>query len=281
MELMLACSIPFVMVKAYHTFLGSNAGVIVEDLKSNEPGWRSLVEGSHIDLFVSKQGSEYEKISLLVKNGQSGDESSQDVPILDVPTNAQIGSELVSTMSEKELKEALSITFRLKIDEASYLNPDEYEKKISTDLSESYPNIKTDRTEIKIPLLSSESIDLNKSEEIIREVVQFPVSSEKARRLQVRVINRVAGKEPIEVGAEIAALGFEVIEVGNASEFDNGETTMAVPKSMIEGERVDEFLSTEIERLATSMQVDFLVDDIADESFSVTVLVGEDFNITE
>ncbi len=47
-ELMLAMAVPFLAIKGYHTLLGSQAGVVVDEPAPGAPGWSALVEPTDV-----------------------------------------------------------------------------------------------------------------------------------------------------------------------------------------------------------------------------------------
>jgi len=67
------------------------------------------------------------------------------------------------------------------------------------------------------------------TEALIRDVVPFPSSP---LRAQVRLIDRTGLADLNQLAAEFAALGFEVIEIGNAATFDAGPTELFAPEGI-------------------------------------------------
>lgn len=47
-ELTLAMAVPFLAIKGYHTLLGSQAGVVVDQPEPGEPGWSALVDPTQV-----------------------------------------------------------------------------------------------------------------------------------------------------------------------------------------------------------------------------------------
>ncbi len=66
-------------------------------------------------------------------------------------------------------------------------------------------------------------------EQIIVDSVPFPVGSQPGDRPQVKVLDRIGGVDLELIARSVAGLGFEVIQIGNASVFDDGPAEVIVP----------------------------------------------------
>ncbi len=110
--------------------------------------------------------------------------------------------------------------------------------------------------------------DLVAAEALVREVVPVPAGANPGDRLQVRVIDRTGIADLEAVATAVASTGSEVVEIGNAVEFDGGLTHLVVPIGL-----EDPGLS-ELAMLTGATTV--LDNDIEADSV-VTLLVGSDY----
>lgn len=110
--------------------------------------------------------------------------------------------------------------------------------------------------------------DLEAAEELIREVVPVPAGSKPGDRLQVRVIDRTGLADLAAIAAEVASTGSEVVEIGNAIEFDGGETHLVVPLGLDD---------PGINELALLTGATTVLDDEVDADAVVTLVIGSDF----
>jgi hypothetical protein len=110
--------------------------------------------------------------------------------------------------------------------------------------------------------------DLVAAEILIREVVPVPAGANPGDRLQVRVIDRTGTADLPAIAAEVASTGSEVIEIGNAPEFDDGLTHLVVPTG---------FDDPGISELASLTGATTVHDDEVDADPVVTLLIGSDF----
>ncbi len=72
-------------------------------------------------------------------------------------------------------------------------------------------------------------IDPDLAEQVVADSVPFPVGSQPGDRPQVQVLDRTGGVDLELVARSVARLGFEVIQIGNASVFDDGPAEVVVP----------------------------------------------------
>ncbi len=114
-------------------------------------------------------------------------------------------------------------------------------------------------------------------ESLIRDVVGFPAGSVPGDRLQVRILDRTGTVDLEDIAAAVAAQGMEVIEIGNAAEFDNGETTIIAPVSLVEQ---DGSLPPELGDLSLSLgTTSVTIDNETVSDLVVTVVIGSDFDL--
>ena len=117
-------------------------------------------------------------------------------------------------------------------------------------------------------------IDGDATESLVRDLVAFPTSAAAGDRLRVRVLDRAGGAELEAIAAWLAAQGMEVVSIGNAVEFDGGQTQVIAPVALAE----DGAISPELRALATSVGTTEVTVDIEQvDDFVVTVVVGDDF----
>ncbi len=110
--------------------------------------------------------------------------------------------------------------------------------------------------------------DLEAAELMIREVVPIPAGAEPGDRVQVRVIDRTGVVDLETVAALVASTGSEVVEIGNATSFDDGLTHLVVPVG------IDDPVITE---LATLTGATTVLDSDVESDGVVTLLVGADY----
>jgi hypothetical protein len=110
--------------------------------------------------------------------------------------------------------------------------------------------------------------DGSKTEAMIRELVAVPAGAQPGDRTQVRVLDRTGTADLSSIAAEVAAAGFEVVEIGNAARFDGGLTSLVVP-----GRVNDQGLI----QLAARTGAATVVDGDGDADPVATLLVGSDF----
>jgi len=124
---------------------------------------------------------------------------------------------------------------------------------------------------VDLPLLGERDaplLDLEATEALVRDVVAVPAGAHPGDRLQVRVIDRTGVADLTAIAAEVASTGSEVVEIGNAPEFDGGLTHLVVPNGLDDPGIGELALLTG----ATTVQ-----DDDVDVDAVVTLLIGADF----
>ena len=124
---------------------------------------------------------------------------------------------------------------------------------------------------VDLPLVRAEADpepDLEAIETLVREVVPVPAGPKPGDRLQVRVIDRTGMADLPAIAAEIASTGSEVVEIGNANEFDGGLTHLVVPTGLDD---------PSINELALLTGATTVRDDEVDVDAVVTLLIGADF----
>lgn len=124
---------------------------------------------------------------------------------------------------------------------------------------------------VRLPLEAVEADpvpDLVAAEALVREVVPIPAGPEPGDRLRLRVIDRTGSADLETVAATAASTGAEVVEIGNAAEFDGGGTHLVVPAG------VEDPVITE---LATLTGATTVLDNAVDADGVATLLVGIDY----
>jgi hypothetical protein len=106
------------------------------------------------------------------------------------------------------------------------------------------------------------------TEALVRELVPVPAGAQPGDRTQVRVIDRTGTADLSAVAAEVAATGLEVVEIGNAAEFDAGATSLVVPRGLDDPGLIE---------LAAWTGAATVVDGEPDADPVVTLLIGSDF----
>lgn len=116
--------------------------------------------------------------------------------------------------------------------------------------------------------------DLAAAEQLVREVVPVPAGAAPGDRLQVRVIDRTGDADLAAAAARVASNGFEVVEIGNANDFDGGLTQLVVPAGL--GEPGADGGITALADLAGATTV---LEDVegVDVDPVVTLLIGSDY----
>lgn len=133
---------------------------------------------------------------------------------------------------------------------------------------------------IDLPVLQLEPVavpDVEAIEVMTRDIVAFPAGSVPGERLQVRVLDRTGTADLEGIAAAVAARGNEVIEIGNAVEFDGGQTQVIAPAALY-GE--DGSLPKGLNDLSLAVGADtVLVDNNLTDDYVVTVVIGTDFDL--
>lgn len=133
---------------------------------------------------------------------------------------------------------------------------------------------------VDLPVTQLEPVaipDLPAIETLIRDVVAFPAGVVPGDRLQVRILDRTGSADLEGIAAAVAANGVEVVEIGNAIEFDGGDSEVIAPVSLT---LEDGTLPAELNDLARSVGATAINIDaeLANETV-VTVVVGTDFDL--
>ncbi len=133
---------------------------------------------------------------------------------------------------------------------------------------------------VDLPLIQQEPvalIDSAAAEALIRDVVAYPAGAVAGDRLQVRIVDRTGRATLEDIAAAVAAQGMEVIEIGNAMVFDEGETQVIAPVALTSdtGE-----LPPEVRVLAVSVGATSVIqDNDAIDERVVTVVIGGNFDL--
>ncbi len=114
-------------------------------------------------------------------------------------------------------------------------------------------------------------------ESLVRDVVAFPAGAMPGDRLQVRVLDRTGDADLEGIAAAVASHGMEVVEIGNATEFDGGQTEVIAPLGVV---AEDGTLPEDLYGLARSVGADAIsIDEEPSEAVVVTVVIGANFDL--
>ncbi len=132
---------------------------------------------------------------------------------------------------------------------------------------------------IDLPVTQLEPVavlDATGAELLIRDVVAFPAGALAGDRLRVRIVDRTGLARLEDIAAAVAAEGLEVIEIANATAFDDGPSQVIAPVTLVgPGGQ----LSAGLAELAQSIGlVDVTIDPEPVDEFVVTVVIGADFD---
>ena len=124
-------------------------------------------------------------------------------------------------------------------------------------------------------------------ESMIRDLVAFPSGSVPGDRLQVRILDRTGAADLEGVAAAVAANGMEVVEIGNANEFDGGETEVIAPVGLGAEASTAELgvspelnMPPELNELARAVGAATIrIDEDPAEDLVVTVVIGTNFDL--
>jgi hypothetical protein len=105
---------------------------------------------------------------------------------------------------------------------------------------------------------------------LVREIVPFPAGAGPGDRPQVRLVDRSGTADLYLLAGALGRQGIEVLEIGNASEYDNGPTELVVP---IGAEQAG------VNRLAVLVGAATVQAADADFDGSLTLLVGQDITV--
>jgi len=272
-ELFLALAIPFMLIDGYYTFLGSNAGTFLADVDPADPGWRKLVEPTPVFAVLEKDSSE-KFLQIRLVSEETSPLSEFKGYTFNVAPETVINGRVLANSSKEEVIASLQNELKVAIKDSKVVNPGEF----NNGLNEIFGI--QDAAEFKmltIPVNDNSEIMIKEAESLFRSYIDLPVGAKPGDRLAVRVINRVLGDDVMDSALVLGSYGFEVSEIGNAGTYDQGETTMVVPQSLISGPNVTPRVTSEIERLADILNLDFVVDDSDESGDAVTILIGRDF----
>ncbi len=142
---------------------------------------------------------------------------------------------------------------------------------------------------LDMPMTQLEPIslpDFAATESLVRDVTAFPAGSVPGDRLQIRIIDRTGGAPLEDIAAVFASRGIEVLEIGNTSLFDQGETQIVVPIGLDIGS--PEIAGGTANGASPKAQLDDLLDDLDLSSvvdpedpsgYVATILIGSDFDL--
>ncbi len=120
-------------------------------------------------------------------------------------------------------------------------------------------------------------IDAIGTEALVRDVVAYPAGAIPGDRLQVRILDRTGRANLEGIAAAVAGQGMEVIEIGNAVSFDDGETQVIAPVALTDQAGL---LPEIVRTLAASVGTTSVIqDNDAIDDLVVTVVIGRDFDL--
>lgn len=114
------------------------------------------------------------------------------------------------------------------------------------------------------------------AESLIRDVVAYPSGASPGDRLQVRILDRTGTADLENIAAAVAAQGIEVIEIGNAAQFDGGTTEFVTPANLVDG---DGSLPADVVSLMQWAGTFAATLDVVATDDVVTVVIGQDFDL--
>lgn len=112
------------------------------------------------------------------------------------------------------------------------------------------------------------TVDADRAEELVVDVVPFPAGSQPGDRLRTRVLDRTGTADLAAVARQVARSGGEVVMIGNAGEFDGLPT-----EAVIADPALDEATRRLLERMGSGTVT---LSPGSDDSIDVTVLAGPD-----
>lgn len=127
---------------------------------------------------------------------------------------------------------------------------------------------------------STPSIDHDQAELVIVDAVPFPAGAQPGDRLRVRILGRAGGIDLEGIARAATRQGFEVVQIGNATVFDDGPAEVVVPPGVTDArvKRLAEFFAADTVYQSESSDGADSADDLASEtaetSRTITVIVG-------
>ncbi len=261
-EVVLAIAVPFLMIAGYHAFLNSEAGTVVQEVTAVDPGFRTLVQHTQVVPLIERSAAgELREISLVAVSQDSA--ASINVPV----ELYEVDSTLVD-VSDQQLVADLSETLRLDLDDPVALSIGGTTAVVSQLVGEAQ------LTSLELPTSELDNGGLVVDAELVESLVVANVAlPAHESRLNVAVINQVAGVEFDSLVNQLGSQGFQVQEAGNATIFSADPTVLTVPTALAD--------SVEVERLANLLDAGILIDDLAVDQTLVTVLVGADSGLID
>ena len=120
------------------------------------------------------------------------------------------------------------------------------------------------------------TIDPEPAEQLVRDFVPFPAGPELGSRLMVSVLTRSRSVDPAELAVAVANAGAEIVDIGNAAEFDEAPSQLFAPVVLQdEGAPLHEALFT----LADEFGAAIVWTEEFDDADVVTLVAGPDIRV--
>ncbi len=113
-------------------------------------------------------------------------------------------------------------------------------------------------------------IDDQSAADLVGRVVPFPAGGEDHHRIRLRVLDRTGEADLATITSELAAAGFEIVEMGNAEEFGDGPSELVVPS---------EWTGPDVTILTEYVGVESVVEQVSQPESVATLLIGDDFSL--
>ncbi len=280
LEVALVLAIPFLAIEGYYTLLDSKAGTFAQESTSQDPGWSELVEATPIYAAIEVRDKKVQGVHLLIENG--GDDTA-----LYVPGETIINEKKLSSYGEAQAASVLAKKLNIAVREIKTFEDDKIRKTIAANepialaafdvRNASGAQLGTSSwIEQTLPLINgTQEIDTVAAEQLVRSIVAFPAGYEPGMRLPLRIVARTSEVPLNDVVLALAAEGFEVSEVANLPIFDEGDSAIIVPRSLL-GEDA-KTSAEEVDRLVSVFGTDMVIDETAEEGSPVTVLIGANY----
>ncbi len=106
--------------------------------------------------------------------------------------------------------------------------------------------------------------------ELVSRAVPFPAGAEPHHRIRLRVLDRTGDADLPAIASQLGAGGFEVVEMGNASEFDDGPSELLVPS---------QWTGPDPAALVEFVDVSSKVESVDMAESIATLIIGDDFSL--
>ena len=261
-EVVLVVAVPFLMIAGYHAFLNTEAGTIVSEVTAADPGYRSLVQHTQLHPLIERDTiGVVQRVSLI-----SISETSSSA--IEVPVELYEVGGVAPTLAGPQLVAELSEALRVDLEGATEVGIGGTTAVVSQLVGNS------ELTNVALPVVELDSgelvIDADVVEDFVVANVQRPAHES---RLNVAVLSQVSNADLVGAVAELAASGFQIQETGNAAVFSTDPTVLTVPAALAD--------SSEVTRLANLFGADILIDDLAVDQTTATLLLGADSDLVD